>query len=268
MMKNILLLIHDDGGQEARFQAALDIARALGGHVTCLDVTCMRIVPGDGFGADGTLMLLEDERVRETANRTRMEARLAIENIPWDWTDVTGFLEESIENSAALADLIVVNGRLGGYGDPGARAVASSLVVKSGKPILAVPGESKGFATAGAALVAWDGSNGASAALTAAVPLLKLAASVTIVEVDDGSLSTSAEEAAAYLSRNDVHPLIVRTPRGGGAVSDILIAEARSGRFDYLVMGGFGHSRFTEAVLGGATRTMLTESPIPLFVAH
>lgn len=267
-MKNILLLIHDDHGQEARFQAALDIGRALEGHLTCLDVTCMRMIAADSYGVTGTVMLLEDERLRETANRTRMKARLAVEDVPWDWIDVTGFLEQSIENSAALADIIVVNRHLGGFGDPGARLVASGLVVNSGKPILAVPEKCKGFATAGAALIAWDGSNGASAALTAAVPLLKLAASVTIFEVDDGSLSTSAEEAAAYLSRNDVHPLIVRTARGDDRVSSLIFAKVQSGRFDYLVMGGFGHSRFAEAMLGGVTRKMLTESSIPLLIAR
>ena len=46
------------------------------------------------------------------------------------------------------------------------------------------------------------------------------------------------------------------------------MAKAESGRFDYLVMGGFGHSRFVEACLGGVTRKMLTSSPIPLFLAR
>jgi nucleotide-binding universal stress UspA family protein len=266
-VKNILVLIHDDEGQEARFQAALDIARALEGHLTCVDVTCMRIIPEDAFGGSATVMLLEDERLRETANRQRVEERLAIEEIPWDWVDVTGFLEPSIEQSAALSELIVVNRDLDGYLDPGARRIATRLVVNSGKPILAVPARSKGFATGGSALVAWDGSTGASAGLAAAVPLLKLASSVTIFEIDDGSVSAPAEEAAAYLSRHAVHPLIVRTPRGGDAVASILLAKARTGKFDYVVMGGYGHSRLAEAIFGGATRKMLSESPIPLFMA-
>ena len=44
-MKNILLLVHDDAGQEARFQAALDIGRAVEGHLSCLDVT---VIPMQG----------------------------------------------------------------------------------------------------------------------------------------------------------------------------------------------------------------------------
>jgi nucleotide-binding universal stress UspA family protein len=266
-VKNIAVLIHDDDGQEARFQAALDIARALEGHLTCIDVTCMRIIPEDAFGGSGTAMLLEDERVRETANRSRMEQRLATEEVPWDWVDVTGFLEESIEQSAAVADLIVVNRELEGYVDRSSRHLGDRLVSNSGKPVLAVPGGLKAFVTAGAALVAWDGSTGASAALAAAVPLLKFASSVTLFEIDDGSVSAPAEEAAAYLSRHDIHALIVRIPRGGHAVSSLLLAKAGSGKFDYLVMGGYGHSRLVEAIFGGATRLMLHESPIPLFIA-
>jgi nucleotide-binding universal stress UspA family protein len=267
-VKNILVLIHDDEGQEARFQAALDIARALEGHLTCVDVTCMRIIPEDAFGGTGTVMLLEDERLRETANRARMEGRLATEDVPWDWVDVTGFLEKSIEQSAAVADLIVVNRDLKGYVDPGARHVSARLVLNSGKPVLAVPAEFEAFATGGSALVAWDGSTGASAALAAAVPLLKLASSVTLFEIDDGSIGAPAEEAAAYLSRHEVHPRIVRAARGGDAVSSLLLATARTGKFDYLVMGGYGHARLVEAILGGPTRTMLGESPIPLFIAR
>ncbi len=60
-MKNILLLIHDDAGQEARLQAALDITRALGGHLKCVDVTPLTVIPDDAFGSDGSAVLLEHE---------------------------------------------------------------------------------------------------------------------------------------------------------------------------------------------------------------
>ena len=78
-MKNILLLVHDDAGQEARFQASLDVCRALGGHLACLDVAILPKVTGDMYGA--TAMLLADERERESANRTKLESRLAAEDV-------------------------------------------------------------------------------------------------------------------------------------------------------------------------------------------
>jgi len=66
MMKNILLLVHDDAGQEARFQAALDIGRAVEGHLSCLDVTVIpALVGADYVGDAGFGTLLDDERERE-----------------------------------------------------------------------------------------------------------------------------------------------------------------------------------------------------------
>jgi nucleotide-binding universal stress UspA family protein len=269
-MKNILVLIHDDAGQEARFQAALDVTRAIRGHLTCLDVTMMQLMPSDPLEAAG-VMMLESERQRESVNKAHLESRLRVEDVSWDWIDVTGFLESSIEEALTLCDLVVVNRRLDAFPYPDMGHVAAGLVVKSGRPVLAVPDSVRGFNAAGMALIAWDGSPAASAALGAAVPLLRLAKGVTIVEVDDGSVKAAAEEAATYLSRHDIHPRIVRVaPFGkeGDTASDILLARAGNGTFDYMVMGGFSHSRFVEAVLGGVTRRMLNVCPIPLFLAH
>lgn len=270
-MKNILLLVHDDAGQEARFQAALDITRAIGGHLKCLDVTPLNILPIDAYGAglaaDGGALVLDFERQQESANKARLQQRLAVEDVSWDWADTVGVMEQAIEENAALADLIVVNRRIDDFPLPDMRHVASQLVVESGVPVLAVPQDATGF-VAGRALVAWDGSHEAVSALTAAIPLLELAGSVTILEVDDGSVQTPAEEAAAYLSRHGLRAEIVRSGHGHASASDVIMAKAESGRFDYLVMGGFGHSRFVEACLGGVTRKMLTSSPIPLFLAR
>ena len=267
-MKNILLLIHDDSGQEARLQAALDVTRAVQGHLTCLDVSVIAPVVASDIGVSGGAMLISLERESEVANRSQIQPRLEKEDVAWNWIDTVNYLEPALEGAAGLADLIVVNRQLDSFPLPDMRTLAAALVVKSGKPVLAVPEDVTGFKANGNALVAYDGSPEASAALCAAVPLLQLATSVTIVEVDDGSVKTGAEEAAAYLSRHGIHPVIVRAAAEGEDAGTVLLAKAASGRFDYLVMGGFGHSRFVEAIFGGVTRRLLTESPIPLFLAH
>lgn len=267
-MKNILLLIHDDAGQEARLQAALDVTRAVRGHLNCLDVSVVVPIVGADFGVSGGAMLIELERENETDNRARTYPRLEKEDVSWSWTDTTGYLEPALEEASGLADLIVVNRQLDSFPLPDMRTLAAGLIVKSGKPILAVPETVTGFNAAGDALVAWDGSREAAVALSAAVPLLRLAGSVTIVEVEDGSVKTGAEEAAAYLSRHDVRATIVRAPTYGDDAGTVLLAKANSEKFDYLVMGGFGHSRFAEALFGGVTRRLLTESQIPLFLAR
>jgi nucleotide-binding universal stress UspA family protein len=266
-MKTILLLAHDDAGQEARFLAALDVARAVGGHLKCLDVSVMPLFVGDFYSGAGEAMLLAQEREQEGANRTRLEARLAAESLPWDWTDTTAAIGPALEQASLLADLIVVNRQLD-FRLPDMRAVASDLVVRSGKPILAVPEASRGLKTDGRVLVCWNGSTCAAAALRAAVPLLKLAETVILLEVEEEGRASSVQDAAEYLARHDIHPLIRRRQPPASKPAKVILDEIRHERADYVVMGGFSHRRFIEALFGGVTRTMLSESPVPIFMAH
>jgi len=264
-MKNILLLCHDDSGQEARFQAGLDLARALQGHLTCLDV----VVPppamvNDCFGAIVSGEMTADVMTLEGENRARLTARLARDDVPWEWIDTRGNLEPALADAAALADVIVLNREFDDYPLPDMARIVGDLLVGSGKPVLAVPAQATRF-DIGRALIAWDGSPAAAAALRAAVPLLKLADQVTLLEVTDGGVAAPAEDAASYLSRHDVHAEIVRIT---GDASATIMTHASSGRFDYLVMGGFGHRRFVERMFGGVTKSLLAHSPVPLFLAH
>lgn len=265
-MKNILLLVHDDDGQEARLQVALDLARALNGHLRCLDVSILPHIAGDLYGA--TAMILADERDRETANRSQLEARLAREDIPWDWKDITGDLAPCLAREAALADLIVVNRGLDAMLSPDMRQVAGRLLHDAKTPVFAVPDKTSALTVAGHALVAWDGSDAAGAALRAATPLLALADRVTVLEIGASDASASAEDAAAYLSRHGVRPNIVTVPARKEDVGGRLLVEVRNRAADYVVMGGYGHNRMREALLGGVTRTLLERSPVSLFLAH
>jgi nucleotide-binding universal stress UspA family protein len=267
-MKTVLLLVHDDAGQEARLQAALDLTRALDGHLDCLDVCVVPVLMDDCYAGAGVGVLLADEKAREGLNRTRLEARLAHEDVNWSWADATGQIAPALTEAAVLADLIVINRRLDVWPLPDMREIAGEVLLKSGRPILAVPEAARGIDLNGTALVAWDGSPAAEAALRAALPLLKLARDVVVFEVQDGSVRLSAEEAATYLSRHDIHATIECAPAVDERAASILLDRIGRGDCGYVVMGGFGHSRFTQALFGGVTRKMLTESPIPVFLAR
>ena len=269
-MKNILLLIHDDAGQEARFQAALDLTRALEGHLTCLDVVRSRVLGTDYAGEVGEAILFEDERAQEAENRQRIAERLRGEDVAWTMVEDVGDLAVSMTRCAGLADIIVVNRKLDSTNDLDMRRVASDVVLKSRKPILAVPDDVRGFDAAGAALVAWDGSLPAMAALTAAVPLLKLARSVELLEIQGPSAGT-VREAAEYLSRHGIHAevsLIAPFKDSPHEPSAVIRRVIEKGGHAYCVMGAYGHSRVREALLGGVTRNMLSESRVPLVLAH
>ncbi|WP_231478089.1 universal stress protein [Sphingomonas sp. UNC305MFCol5.2] len=211
---------------------------------------------------------MADEQVREQGNRAQMEARLKTEGVSYDWADETGFLSPTVCDSVGLADVIVLNRELDTIAYPDMRDLVGDAVLRTGKPIVAVPEAGRGFDVFGPALIAWDGSPEAVAALQAATPLLAKARSVAILEVDDGSIRLPAEHAAGYLSRHDIKPMIRRENSLIDLPSTVILDTIGATGATWLVMGGFGHSRFVEACFGGVSRRVLKECPVPLFLAH
>ena len=268
-MKNILLLIHDDEGQEARYQAALDVARAVEGHLACLDLTIVPEYIGDysvPMTAGG--LLLAEENAIEVAHASRVRTRIEREDVPFDWTSTTGFLSQTLEARSALIDLIVVSTDDADAFFPHMTHVIGDLLVHTGKPVLAVPPACRGITVHGRALVAWDGSQDAEAALCSALPLLQVAKSVTLFHVDNGATATGVGEAARYLARHGITSTIKNEPVGFERVGEALLREVAMARHDFVVMGGFGHARTIEAIFGGPTRTMLRECDVPMLLVH
>lgn len=267
-MKNVLLLIHDDVGEKARLQSALDLTRSLSGHLTCLDVVQIPVLIGtDYMMADAEIALLTDAREREADNRRRTEARLHLEDVPWDWLDATGDIARRLEAQAGLADIIVLNTAFATHELPDMRATVSEVVVRTGKPVLAVPEAACGFDVSGHVLVAWNGGPAIAETLRAVTPLLALAQGVTIVEI--GKIAgPPAEEAATYLSRHGIHARIDRDTPLESTVGDALLAACLDRRPAYCVMGAYDHSRLRERLIGGVTRRMLEQSPVPLILCH
>lgn len=269
-MKNILLLIHDDHGQEARVQAALDLARTLNGHLTCLDIECIPELMSDYATSAGSIAFEFDEHDRSTHNRTQIEARLGKEDVAWDWVHEIGDIENIVCHRIDLSDIVVLNSN---FDDPNllqARDTVSAAVVKAAKPVLAVPADHLRFTAGGSAVVAWDGSAPALAALRAATPILAYARIVYLLEIDHPhEHGVSAEDGAAYLSRHGIHSIVRReNTHGVMDVATKLLEIIEDIKVDYLVMGAYGHSRFVESLFGGVTRSLLLKLPVPLILSH
>ena len=154
---------------------------------------------------------------------------------------------------------------------PDQHALARAVVVHAPCPVLVVPPAWQACGVPLYPLVAWDGSMEASRAVRAALPLLRRAASVEVVAFDppkhggDGGAALAA--LAAYLACHDIEAVTIAR----GSIHDVgaaLLALAQERGRDMLVMGSFGHSRFREIMLGGATRTVLAEATLPVLMAH
>jgi len=266
-MKNILLLVHDDEGQEARYQTALDLTRSLEGHLTCLDVTPYPMIAGDLYVGFGEAAILSDERESEAKNKTALTARLAQEDVSWSWSDTTGDIASCILDAAILADLIVLNRALDEYPLPDMRTIASQILMHARTVVVAVPESLPRFNANGRALVAWDGQSSAAATMRACVPLLRMASEVHIFMMRDGAEKIEPTEAAEYLSRHGIHASVRIIDDGLHAADQLIAEECALWHADYVVMGAYSHGRLMEA-FGGVTKRMLTRSKLPLVLGH
>lgn len=265
-MDTILLLAHDDAGQESRLQVALDLARGLPAHLACLDVAQPPMALD--FTGYGVVALMEVEREREERNRSRLEARLAHEDVAWTWRASTGTMANCLEAEAGLADLVVVSSYLADA-DFDLRNLAGRTAHATRRPVMAVPATTRGLDLAGPVLIAWDGSREANEALRDAVPLLVHATEVVLLTVDAPTGGFGAQTAATYLSRHGIHPLVTTATRDPGeATHTRILGEAKDIGATYIVMGAYGHSSAVELVFGGVTRSILAECPLPILIAH
>lgn len=270
-MKNILLHIHDDDAQAGRLAVALDVARQTGGHLQCVQVTPVEAYAGDPYGGlFGMAALIDTIHTSEKALRTATETRLRHSDVAWDWHSFDGNVVETLIDQAILADLVVLSQPAAAQRRGGRQplAIVGDVVMYTRCPVLMVPQGVERLDLAGPVLVAWNGAAEAAHALRLALPLLKRATAVHLVEVSDDIPGLAAREAAQWLSRHGIGADVHEWPAKGRRVSVALLHAAAELSARYVVMGAYGHSRLRETVLGGVTRELIASANLPLLLAH
>jgi nucleotide-binding universal stress UspA family protein len=176
---------------------------------------------------------------------------------------------EIAADHARLADVIVAG--VCNEGLLSERLVAEALIFQSGRPVIIVPADHKPIFCTERVVVAWDYSKVAARALSDALPFLRTAAEVTLVcfgDDKDFSSSLSQDDVLAALRHRGVEALFIQNDRGGRSIGEAINAAAAEYQADLLVMGGFGHNRIRDFILGGATKTMLSSPTLPTLISH
>ncbi|MFZ4689114.1 MAG: universal stress protein [Polymorphobacter sp.] len=269
-MKTILVHIDADDGQDARLQAAFDLARAFGGHLCCVQVTpySAYALGEPAMGAFPITALIEAIEKQRRDERTAVETRLRAEGLGWDWLSRDGDTVERLSEAARLADVVVMNAGPFATAAGMRLALVGDVAIHAPAPVVAVAPTSRGFAVTGAALVAWDGSKEAAVAMRAALPMLRLAESVDIVTIEEKFTELRARDAATWLSRHGVSAEVIERSDGGQSIEAVLRAVLTERRSAWLVQGAYGHSRLRQTLFGGVTRGLLADAPVPLVLAH
>jgi len=150
--------------------------------------------------------------------------------------------------------------------------VVEAAIFEGQAPVLVVPKGAKPVPRPKTVTLAWNESAEAMSAARAALPILRKAESVQIVVIDPPAHGRHRSDPggllATFLARHRVSVKIDVLARSMPMISDILCRHARDNGADMIVMGAYGHSRFREAVLGGATRGMLRQAEVPVFLGH
>jgi nucleotide-binding universal stress UspA family protein len=265
-MQSILLHIQDDDNLDGRIDAAVTLGRAFGGYITCLHPTPYGVyLTNDPFTA---MMLPVDfsskmEQLGQEV-RSRVEARLRQAKAEWEWIHVDNETHIELLRRAPIVDIIVLSLGSGRK----SQSLAATVAATARAPVLAIPPSQMPFDPAGIAAVAWDGSAESSVALRASLPLLRKATSVHLIEIDDRTVRTRGAQGAHYLSRHGVEAHVIRRDADSGDAGGAILKVAEEVGASLLIMGAYGHSRTAEFLLGGATQAVLSNSRIPLLLAH
>ncbi|MCJ8143764.1 universal stress protein [Ancylobacter sp. A5.8] len=277
MIKDILVSLRSGEGPDSTVDYAVSAAARLGAHLTGVAVSYEIDVPPvytEAFSTDFIeAQRAEGKRLADQAVARFGEATRSLE-ITGEVRTIDGTpggAAEQIAIMARLYDLAIVS-----QADPdnlgSEEVIAEAVLFDSGRPVLLVPrNQSKPF-SAKRIMVAWDGGRASARAVAEARPLLEHADFVEAVVVDTGRNKPNAlpgADLARHLSRHDKNVELRRlVPTGDEGIVDVLLKEVAARDIDLVVMGGYGHSRLREFVLGGVTRDMLDRMTVPLLLAH
>jgi nucleotide-binding universal stress UspA family protein len=212
--------------------------------------------------ARATLAAVADEaRVRILAGPERGDSVTA------SYLERTGLFVNRLEEAAILSDLIVFPPI--GHGDnPDVHDGFTRLLTKSGRPVLLSP-DTPPAAIGRRIAVGWDGGMAAAHALTAALPYLKKADAVHVVSIRRAQQPSGDLDAVqAYLALHGVAAAPDMLDAGSRGTSEVLLEHALRGSYDLLVIGGYGHSRVLETIVGGVTQRIASQPGLPVFMMH
>ncbi len=276
--KSILvgLIPSDDevGAVTPAMRFGLGLARRFGSTVTFHAFVPRAAAPyslAGGFA--GGIIAAENKRRRELA-QAAIEAAKALAGeagvtFILDMPDLPlEALTERFNQLTRLQDVTVMDAGDDLLGEN--RHAIEEALFNSGKPLIVVP-KTGGSPQPQRIAIAWDGSARSARAVSDALPLLQAAQSVAVVVVGgekDISNIAPGTELLGYLSRHGVSGEVVSLAAKDGNAAGALRRYAQETSAELIVMGAFVHSRFRQAVLGGVTRSLLENSPVPIFLTH
>ena len=276
MIKDIIVNLSVGEGANAAAEYAVSLAAAFDAHLAGIAFLYDPIVPVSGAGYIPADVIEAQERDNAAAAKAAIDRfvaagkRAGVAAEPLTLSGSFAGVGDQFGRIARRFDLSIV-----GQAEPGTSAVeeiiAESALFESGRPVIVVPYIQKAPLKLDRVMLCWDGSRAAARAIADAMPLLERAGRVEIVIVANERGKKDEIEGAdmgAHLARHGLNVEVKRTVLGDIDVADVILSHAADAGSDFIVIGGYGHSRLREFVLGGVTRTIFRSMTAPVLMSH
>ena len=276
MIKDIVVNLNVGAKANSASDYAISVAAALDAHLTGIVFLYGPIVPVSRAGyVPPELEVIDrhNQAVVEAAREsfTAASARAGIKAEPLTLSAGLVSAGDQFGQIARRFDLAVI-----GQPEPETNAVEEIIVeaalFDSGGPVIIVPYIQKAPLKLDHVMVCWDGGRAAARAMRDAMPFLQRARRIEVAVVANERGKQDQIEGAdigAHLARHGLNAAVKRIPLGDDVdVADMLLSRAADEGIDFIVMGGYGHSRLREFVLGGMTRSILRTMTVPVLMSH
>ncbi len=255
---------------------AVSVADAFDAHIVGVSFLYDPIVPVSATGYIPAEVIETQRADNEAAAKAAVDRFAAA-------ASRAGVSAEQVTLSASLAGAGDTFGRIArrfdlavvGQAEPEANSVeeliAESTLFESGRPVIVVPYIQKAPLKLDNVMVCWDGSRPAARAIADAMPLLEKAGRIEVVIIANERGKQDEIEGAdmgQHLARHGLKVAVNRMAGGKIDVADALLSHVADSGTDFIVMGGYGHSRLREFVLGGVTHTILRSMTAPVLMSH
>ena len=255
---------------------ALSIAETFEAHIAGMAFALKPVIPRMGIAGIGVDVIknaiTENEQAAQAAIQ-RFEASAKKQGVSAESGSATEMMIDAAARFAKMArafDISVV-----AQADPDGYSAEDlfieSALFTSGRPVVIVPYIQKTPLKLERILCCWDGSRTASRAIADAMPFLQRAKKVDLLMVTTGKTKSqriAGTDMAQHLARHKLNVSIEQITGADSDIANVALSYAADNKSDFLVMGGYGHSRWREFILGGATRGILASMTIPTLMSH
>ena len=277
MIKDIVLHLSADAKHDAAVKYAVSVAEAFGANLATVTFAYEAVLPATLMGGGLPVDFINEQRAlaEEAANAAMTRLK--------EMARRTGVAVEARLETTSLAGAANIFGHLArrfdlsivGQANPDVvgpqELIIEAALFQSGRPVVVVPYIQKTGLTLNRVLVCWDGGRQAARAIADALPFLHRAKAVEVVVVATKPLKSDdspGADIARHLARHDLNVDVKRIVTEGTDVANTILSYAADVSADFIVMGGYGHSRLREFILGGATRGVLSSMTIPTLMSH